>query len=34
MKFLRQTLAIAAKDLRSEIRGKEAINAAVSFALV
>jgi heme exporter protein B len=34
MKFLRQTLAIAAKDLRSEIRGKEAVNASVSFALV
>jgi len=34
MRFLRQTLAIAAKDLRSEIRGKEAVNAAFSFALV
>jgi heme exporter protein B len=34
MKFLRQTLAVAAKDLRSEIRGKEAVNASVSFALV
>ncbi len=34
MKFLRQTLAITAKDLRSEIRGKEAVNASVSFALV
>src|SRR5271156_2909059 len=34
MSFLRQTLAIAAKDLRSEIRGKEAVNASVSFALV
>jgi heme exporter protein B len=33
-KFLGQTLAIAAKDLRSEIRGKEAVNASVSFALV
>jgi heme exporter protein B len=33
-KFLVQTLAIAAKDLRSEIRGKEAVNASVSFALV
>ncbi|MEZ5356105.1 MAG: heme exporter protein CcmB [Bryobacteraceae bacterium] len=32
--FLRQTAAIAAKDLRSEIRTKESINAAVSFALV
>ena len=34
MRFLRQTLAIAAKDLRSEIRGKKAVNASVSFALV
>lgn len=34
MKFLRQTLAVAAKDLRSEMRGKEAVNASVSFALV
>jgi heme exporter protein B len=34
MKFLRRTLAIAAKDLRSEIRSKEAVNASVSFALV
>ena len=34
MRFLRQTLAIAAKDLRSEVRGKEAVNAAFSFALV
>jgi heme exporter protein B len=34
MKFLRQTLAVAAKDLRSEVRGKEAVNASVSFALV
>ncbi|MGD0131198.1 MAG: heme exporter protein CcmB [Bryobacteraceae bacterium] len=33
-KFLGQTWAIAAKDLRSEIRGKEAVNASVSFALV
>jgi heme exporter protein B len=34
MTFLRRTLAIAAKDLRSELRSKEAVNASVSFALV
>jgi heme exporter protein B len=34
MTFLRRTLAIAAKDLRSEIRSKEAVNASISFALV
>ncbi len=34
MNFLRQTLAIAAKDLRSEIRSKESVNASFSFALV
>jgi len=34
MSFLRQTLAIAAKDLRSELRTKETINASLSFALV
>jgi heme exporter protein B len=34
MKFLRRTLAVTAKDLRSEIRSKEAVNASVSFALV
>jgi heme exporter protein B len=34
MKFLRRTLAVAAKDLRSEVRSKEAVNASVSFALV
>ena len=32
--FLRSALTIAAKDLRSELRNKEAMNAAVSFALV
>jgi heme exporter protein B len=32
--MIRQTIAIAAKDLRSEIRTKEAINASLSFALV
>lgn len=34
MRFLRQCLTIAAKDLRSELRSKEAINASLSFALV
>jgi heme exporter protein B len=34
MTFLRRTLAVAAKDLRSEIRSKEAVNASFSFALV
>jgi heme exporter protein B len=34
MLFLRQTLTIAWKDLRSEFRTKEAINASLSFALV
>lgn len=34
MLFIRQTLTIAAKDLRSELRTKEAINASLSFALV
>jgi heme exporter protein B len=34
MIFLRRTLAVAAKDLRSEIRSKEAVNASISFALV
>ena len=34
MKFLRQMLTIAAKDLRSELRTKEALNASLSFALV
>jgi heme exporter protein B len=34
MLFLRQTLTIAGKDLRSEFRGKEAINASLSFAVV
>lgn len=32
--FLRQTLTIAAKDLRAELRTKEAINASISFSLV
>ena len=34
MNFLRQTWTIAAKDLRSEIRTKETINASLSFAVV
>jgi heme exporter protein B len=34
LSFLRQTLTIASKDLRSELRTKEAINASLSFALV
>ena len=34
MNFLRQSLTIAAKDLRSELRTKEAIQASLSFALV
>jgi len=34
MNFLRQSLAVAAKDLRSEIRSKETVNASLSFALV
>lgn len=34
MRFFRQSLTIAAKDLRAELRSKEAINASLSFALV
>lgn len=34
MHFLRQTLVIARKDLRAELRTKEAINASLAFALV
>lgn len=34
MRFLRQTLTIAHKDLRAELRSKEALNASVSFAIV
>jgi heme exporter protein B len=34
MNFLRQALAIAGKDLRSELRSKETVNASLSFALV
>jgi len=34
MNFARQVLVIMAKDLRAELRTKEAINASISFALV
>ncbi len=34
MLFLRQMMTVAAKDLRSELRTKEALNASLSFALV
>ncbi len=34
MNFLRQAWAVAAKDLRSEVRSKETVNASLSFALV
>lgn len=34
MNFLRHTFAITAKDLRSELRNKETVNASLSFALV
>ncbi len=34
LNFLRQAFTIAAKDLRSELRTKEALNASVAFALV
>ena len=34
MDFFRQMLVIARKDLRAELRTKEAINASLAFALV
>src|SRR6266496_5195586 len=34
MQFVRQVLVILAKDLRAELRTKEAINASLAFALV
>jgi heme exporter protein B len=34
MRFLRQVMVIAAKDLRAEMRTKEAINASIAFAIV
>jgi heme exporter protein B len=34
MTFLRQALTIAAKDLRAELRTKEALNASLAFSIV
>src|SRR5690349_6205826 len=34
MRFIRQVMVITAKDLRAEMRTKEAINASFAFALV
>jgi heme exporter protein B len=34
LRFLRQSFTITAKDLRSEIRSKETLNASLSFAIV
>ena len=34
MRFVRQVLVITAKDLRAEMRTKEAINASIAFAIV
>lgn len=34
MKFVRQVWTVAAKDLRSELRTKEAINASLAFSVV
>src|ERR1043166_6438860 len=34
MKLVRQVLVITAKDLRAELRTKEAVNASLAFALV
>lgn len=34
MRFLRQVTVITAKDLRAEMRTKEAINASIAFAIV
>jgi heme exporter protein B len=34
MEYLRQVFVIAAKDLRAELRTKEAVNASFAFALV
>lgn len=33
-RFIRHTLTIAAKDLHSELRNKEALNASLSFSIV
>ena len=32
--FFRQALTIAAKDLRTELRTKEALNASLAFSIV
>jgi len=34
MRFVRQVLIVAAKDLRAEMRTKEALNASLAFALM
>ncbi|HEY1185433.1 MAG TPA: heme exporter protein CcmB [Bryobacteraceae bacterium] len=34
MDFFRQVMVIAAKDLRAELRTKEAINGSLAFSLV
>jgi heme exporter protein B len=34
LRFIRQSFTITAKDLRSEIRSKETLNASLSFAIV
>ena len=34
MRFLRQVMVITTKDLRAEVRTKEAINASIAFAIV
>ena len=34
MRFLHQTLTIASKDLKAELRSKETVNASVSFSIV
>jgi heme exporter protein B len=34
MRFIRQTLTVASKDLKAEIRSKETVNASLSFAIV
>lgn len=34
MRFFRQSFTVAAKDLRAELRTKEAVNASLSFSLV
>jgi heme exporter protein B len=34
MRFIRQTLTIASKDLKAELRSKETLNASLSFSIV